>query len=793
MVRLLFCLCFTLFSFCGFAQKVFLQGKITDQNGKPIEEVLVVADKTNLKAYSDQNGKYQLELPAQGAFELVFYVTGFTPKRQKISAKGTSVTVDVALEIAVNQLDEVNVKGKKNTEVDLITIDPRQIRYFPSAVGDFNKILATLPGVVSNSELSSAYSVRGGNFDENQVYVNDIQIYRPFLVPAGQQEGLSFINPNLVGSIDFQAGGWNAVYGDKLSSVLNVYYKKPQKFGGSVTTSLLGASASLEFGSKDGRFSAVVGGRYKNSKYLLNTLPVKGQYFPRFYDLQGYFSYDLTRKSSAVKNKTTLGLLVYYANNNYSSVPQTSEISFGTLDRPLNLKIAFDGTESMNYQTLQSGVNLNHLVTRHWRTKFIASVMKTREREYTDLEAGFRLCDATLDPNSGDPNACATLRGIGTNYNYSRNLLNASVISLENRNTWQISSKITAEAGVRYAHETINDKLAEYSFIDSSGFVNFTSHLFSKNNLESNRYNAYGQIAIEPDSVHKIVIGARLGYWNVNEQLLIGPRIQYYFTPFWEHIWKFKLAAGLYQQPPFYRELRDTNGVLVKNIKAQESWQFILGTDHEFKGWNRPFHLSINAYAKYLTSLIPYDIINQKIRYYPTVKGIGYATGVDFRLSGEFSKGDESWISLGVLSTKEDIEGDHKGFIRRPTDQRVTVGVYFQDHIPNHPSLKMYMNLVYGTGLPFGPPNEWNFRNSFSGAAYRRLDVGFSKLITFNNTGTRQSKYFQSVWIGLEVLNLLGINNTLSYIWVKDFSNNSYAVPLTLSQRFLNLKAVVYF
>lgn len=793
MTRLFFCTFFTLLSFSSFAQKVLLQGKVTDQNGKSIEEVLIVVDKTNIKTYSDINGNYELLLPGKGQFDLVFFISGFLPHRKTINSNTESITLNIELQSIEKQLDEVNVLTKKNTEVDMISIDPKQIRYFPSAVGDFNKILATLPGVVSNSELSSAYSVRGGNFDENQVYVNDIQIYRPFLVPAGQQEGLSFINPNLVNAIDFQAGGWNAVYGDKLSSVLNVYYKKPQKFGGTVTTSLLGASASLEYGSKDGRFSAVIGGRYKNSKYLLNTLPVKGQYFPRFYDLQGYFSYDLTRKSSPLKNKTTLGVLVYYANNNYSSAPQTSEISFGTLDRPLTFKVAFDGKETMNYQTFQTGVNLGHLVSRKWKTKFIASVMNTREREYTDLEAGFRLCDASLDVNSGDPNACATLRGIGSNYNYSRNLLNASVITIENRNTWQLSSKVTAEAGIRYSHESITDKLAEYSFTDSSEYVNFTGHLFANNTLESNRYNAYGQVTIEPDSVHKIVLGVRLGYWNVNEQILVGPRIQYYFTPFWERKWKFKLATGLYQQPPFYRELRDTNGVLTRNVKAQESYQFILGTDYEFKGWDRPFHFSINAYAKYLTSLIPYDIINQKIRYYPTVHGVGYATGVDFRVSGEFSKGEESWFSVGVLSTKEDIDGDNKGFIRRPTDQRVTVGVYFQDHIPNHPSLKMYMNLVYGTGLPFGPPNEWKFRNAFNGAAYRRVDVGFSKLITFNNMGTRQSKYFQSVWIGVEVLNLLGINNTLSYVWVKDFSNNTYAIPLTLSQRFLNLKAVVYF
>ncbi len=795
-MRNLFLVFFICIAFFAQGQSVLLTGKVSDNDGKPLEEAIVIIKNTNSSTATDVKGQFKLSVDTPGDYTIIIFLIGYQKIEKSITLKGGSNTIDYKLIATDKILNQVDIVDQSEKDGGIMSIDPKAIKYFPSAFGDFNKVLATMPGVVANNELSSAYTVRGGNFDENQVYVNDMQVYRPFLVPAGQQEGLSFINPNLVSGVEFQAGGWNAVYGDKLSSVLNVKYKEPKKFAGSATLSMLGASAHLESGSKDGRFSAVVGGRYKNSKYLLGTLPVKGQYFPRFFDLQSYFKYDLTRKSSVQRNKTTLGLLFYYANNSYYSKPETSQISFGTLDRPMTFNVAFDGSETMNYNTFQSGLKLNHVFSSKFKSTVIGSFMTTREREYTDLESGYRLCDVSLDP--GDPNSankCATIAGLGTIYNYSRNLLDAQVITLENRNTWILSDKVDVEVGARYSYESIQDKVAEYTFTDSAGFIrpHDIKGLSSKNELNSNRFSGYVQTSIVPDSIHKIVLGIRTGYWDVNQEVLFGPRIQYFLKPAWVRNWQFRLATGIYQQPAFYRELRDSSGALNKNIKAQTSYQVIAGTDYKFKGWDRPFKLSMEGYYKYIEHVIPYDIINQKIRYYPNKTGTAYATGVDFRLSGEFAKGEESWFSLGVMSTKEDIVGDGKGYIRRPSDQRVTVGIYFQDHIPNYPSIKVYLNMIYGTGLPFGPPNEPAYRNSFNGPAYRRVDIGFSKLLTFNEPGTRTSKMFRSVWIGLEVLNLLGINNTMAYVWVKDYSNNNYAVPLTLSQRFVNFKLVVYF
>jgi hypothetical protein len=681
-------------------------------------------------------------------------------------------------------------------QVSSIRLDPKIPKFLPSPFGDFNKILATLPGVQSDSELSSQYTVRGGNFDENLVYVNDIEIYKPFLVRAGQQEGLSFVNPDMVSQVDFSAGGWQSRYGDKLSSVLAVKYKEPKKFKGSATLSLLTASLHIENSTKNRRFSYIIGARQKSAQYLLNTLPVKGQYKPKFYDIQSYLSFDLTKRkdSTDFERRTTLGILSSYSRNRYFVRPASQETTFGTLDQLLKLSVQYEGQEVLEYTTYQTGVKLSHLFSDKVKTDFILSGVKTTERESSDVFGTYQLSEISTDPNAPNFNTSAVVIGSGGLYDHARNRLQATILNFLHRGYYTYNAKNKFEWGIGESYENIQDKLKEYSFVDSADYITITKYYRTSANLQSYRTQAYLQHSIDFDSCHSLTYGVRVNYWSLNKQFLASPRLQYAFQPKWKKDFLFKLGAGLYQQPGFYRELRDRQGVVHTDLKAQSSFHFIAGSDYNFKGWgNRPFKFISELFYKYLWNVVPYDVDNVRLRYYGTNSAKAYATGVDFRVSGEFIKGVESWFNLGLLSTKEDVDGDDRGYIRRPTDQRVTASIFFQDHFPRNPSIKVYLNLVYGTGLPFGPPNSEKYRSALSGGQYKRVDVGFSKLLTFVNKDISKGKAFESVWISAEVLNLLGANNTISYMWISDVNSNQYAVPNSLSQRYLNLRVIAKF
>ncbi len=780
MKYLIFCI-LVCFSSISFAQSII--GRVKNSTGKAVPLVNIALQGKNIGTATDSAGYYQLNVP-EGANTLIFTHISYQAVSRKIKlVKGENMTIDLILSLKTETLQAVEVRDEQDkvrVQVSTIELNPNALRNIPSPFGDFNQAISTIGlGVSSNSELSSAYNVRGGNFEENLVYVNNIEIYRPFLVRAGQQEGLSFINPEMVKGVEFSSGGWQPKYGDKLSSVLNITYKKPKELHASMSAGLLGGTANIEGSSKNQKISYLIGVRHKSGRYLFNTLPTKGQYFPNFTDVQGFFNFELNKK-------TDLSVLVSYGRNRYLIVPQTRRTDFGTFNQTLRLTVDFAGQESLNYDTWQVGANLTHHFSEKLTSHLIVSGLQTFEREFINTEGAYRLCDVNTDLSSPDFNTCLFVRGVGSIYNYGRNFLDAQIFSAENRNEFRPNNKRKIEFGVRLSNENINDRINQYNFVDSSDFVKITEKLNTDITLNSSRISGYAQQTHFIGERQTLTYGFRLNYWTVNKQLIFSPRIQYAIKPKWKKDILFNAALGLYQQPPFYRELRNFDGQLNKDLKAQRSVHAIIGMDWNFKKWTRPFKFISELYYKYLTHVIPYDMDNVRLRYYANNEAVAYAVGADFRVSGEFIKGTESWFNLGILSTKEDVQGDERGFIRRPTDQRVTLTIFFEDHIPNNPSIRVNMRMMYGSGLPFGVPDRPEYRSVFNGGEYRRVDIGFSKIINL-----KDKKYLESVWLGLDILNLFGADNKISYLWIPDFLGNQYAVPNSLSQRFFNLKVVL--
>lgn len=781
-----------------------LKGSVTHLS-EPLQGVYIQLKNINRVTQTDGAGKFSIKVPAETDLSVEISFLGMQSRFYTLNLKSGEVKqLSVELEEANRESKAIEIIAKRDLrdQVSIITIDPKIAKLMPSAFGDFNKVLSTLPGVVSNNELSSTYSVRGGNYNENLVYVNDMEVYRPMLISAGQQEGLSFVNPDLVKSVEFSSGGFQARYGDKLSSVMNVQYKTPTKFGGSVSLGILAQTGHIEGADSSGRVSYVVGLRRKSAQYLFQAskiikgLDVKGEYLPQFVDAQSFVTVDITgsetRKTNP--NRTTLSFLNAYARNRYLVRPASRETQFGTVQRVLRLFTAYEGEESMDYDTWQSGVKLSHRWNKDWKSDLMTSIVSTMERERVDIEGGYRLCDVETNQSKSNYNECITLRGVGTEYRYARNRMEGTVGQIMQRNYVQLdSSKIATEFGWHSSWEKFDDNLYEYSFVDSSDYVSVDQPVISKQTLNSVRTGAYVQQTWTPTDKTTVTYGIRGSYWTLNKEFIVSPRVQVAHKPEWKRDWLFKASAGIYQQQAFYRELRDYQGNLNKDLKAQKSAQAVIGADHRFHLWDREFQFTQEIWGKYLWDVVPYDIDNVRIRYYAKNNAKAYAMGYDMRVGGEFIRGAESWFSLGVLSTREDVQGDGKGYIRRPSDQRVTVGIFFQDHLPKNPSARMYLNLVYGSGLPFGPPKSIINRAALSAPAYRRVDIGFSKLISLSDKSTWIGKRFETIWLGLEVLNLIGAENVISYTWIKDVNDIQYAVPNTLSTRFINLRVQVKF
>lgn len=768
-----------------------LEGQVLDLKSKPIVGVhIFLKNKPKQGTYSDSTGHFKFKIGLGTQHIVISHVGFLIEERHIVVQRNKTQSLKIGLISKSEVLDAVEVKSQKEDDrkqVSMIRLNPVQIKKIPVPFDDFTQAIAMVGlGISNNNDLSSSYSVRGGNFDENLIYVNQIQIYRPFLVRSGQQEGLSFINPDFVESVSFSAGGWEAKYGDKLSSVLNIKYKTPQQFNATATVGLLGGRAFLEGVTKNKRIGWLIGFRNKSSRYLLNTLETNGEYLPNFSDFQNMLHVDLGSKKRTDRGlKTNLSILTSYARNRYLVRPQSRQTDYGTFNKVIRLYVNFHGQEVLHFDTQQIGLKLSHEFSKRFTSNLILSAMKTSEREYVDTEGAYQLCDIDIDLSSKNFNQCSFVRGAETLGKYARNKLNANIIAFQNQNQFQINTDHKIEFGTRFSFENITDKIQQYDYTDSTNYVQVTERLYTGFELKTKHFTTYAQYTGRFKN-HHFTLGARVGYRNLNNQWIFSPRLQYAYTPNWVHDIVFNMAIGVYQQPPFYREMRDFKGVLHQNLKAQKSIHAIFGADYAFEMWGRPFKLMTEAYLKKMNHVVPYDIDNVRIRYYANNDAQARIVGTDLRLSGEFILGTESWVNLSILSAQENIITDQQGWIRRPTDQRANLVVFFEDYIPNRPSLRVNMRIMYGTGLPFGPPNQKKYRSVYSGDAYRRVDIGFFKII-------ENKKHFKNLRAGIEILNILGANNVISYLWISDYLDNQYAVPNGLSQRFFNLKLTASF
>ena len=763
-----------------------LQGYVYGDEGQTLFGAGIQLPDQKLNTITNAQGFFKLKIPdVKDSVRLRVNYVGHLAEELFFKLKpGEEKIIRVDLKAVGRLLGEVTIQDSRRETLreqsSITRLKPKDIQNLTSAFGDISSVLATLPGVTQNNELSSSYSVRGGNFDENLVYVNEIPVYRPFLVRAGHQEGLGFVNPNLIQHLSFSSGGWQAKWGDKLSSVLNIEYKEPDSTAASVTAGLLGGAVHFEGANKRKTFTHVTGMRHKSAQYLLNTLDTKGEYLPKFTDIQSFLTYKLS-------TTTELSLLLSYARNRYLVEPVNRQTTFGTMVQAIQLNVGFDGKEVLHYDMWQNALKLSNRWSDSFRTSWIASYLNTTEREYVDLEGGYRLCNIDPDPESSSFNECLTVLGIGTDYQNIRNLLHARIFNFQSRNEWKISNSQVLEFGLQYGQERVEDRLREWGFADSADYVKIKEGRRITNDITLNnqRIEGYAQnTSIVSGGIHTLHYGLRFHYLNLNKQLLLSPRFQYAFRPIWLKDVVFTTAMGIYHQPPLYREFRSREGQIQAGVLAQSSFHFISGADLNFPMWGRVFNFVSELYYKKLWNVNAYDVENVRIRYFANNESVAYATGADFRLSGEFISGAESWFSLGILKTAEDIPGDSRGYIRRPSDQRVNLGIFFQDHLPNDPSVRVYLKLLYGSGLPFGPDERIEFRNFYTGRSYKRVDIGFSKIVK------PEFLRLRNLWLGLEVLNLLGNNNVISYSWISDFNNNQYAVPNTLSNRFYNLKVV---
>lgn len=802
-------LCMTSISF---AQKAHVKGVILDEQKRPVAGVNISS--SGNVSQSDSNGFYEIIVPSGKKISLIF--THVSLKMMSLTVHLTSNEIFVfnpLMSSSEEQMGEVFVSSKSKKRIQgIANVDVATIKKIPGANAGIENILKTLPGVNSNNELSTQYAVRGGNYDENLVYVNEVEVYRPFLIRSGQQEGLSFTNTDLVQNVDFSAGGFQAKFGDKLSSVLDITYRKPTQFGASLEASLLGGSISVDAVSKNKKWSAVTGVRYRNNSLLVNSQDTQTNYTPTFADIQTNVNYDISAKWQ-------MSFLGNISQNKYLYQPLTRETKFGTIDQPMALAVYYEGRERDQYNTYFGALKTTYKASPTFTLKVIGSLFYTIEQEHFDILAQYRL--GSIE-NEDISNVDFT-RGIGSQLSHARNDLDALIANIEIKGFKEWKNDSQLEFGLKYTRESIRDRIVEWEMIDSAGFsINPPIAFLPKNNQPYepytgpllpyqevratnfntiNRFSGYAQWNKKSEIGSSQVwynLGARFQSWNVSggavegkTQTVFSPRAQFALKPDWDMDMLFRLSGGLYHQPPFYRELRDLNGVVNPNVKAQESVHIVLGNDYNFKMWNRPFKWVTELYYKSLSDVNVYSIDNVRIRYVANNNAKAYAQGVDFRLNGEFVPGTESWISFGYLKTEENYE--NKGYIARPTDQRLKFAMLFQDYMPSIPSVKLYLNLVYNTGLPGGAPaysDPYLYQRRLND--YRRADVGFAKVFVDGNTKVAKAKWlknFKELSVGVEIFNLFNNQNAITNTWVRDvYSKNQYAIPNYMTSRVFNVK-----
>ena len=770
-------------------QSFTLQGKVSDKDGNPIELASVMVVSQGKLAMTNLKGEFHMLLHSEDSVKVRFSMIGYKSKERVLRRPQGKQTLLIQL-ADDNELQEVVVEGKTKQHGTTEELDVDKVKQGPSASGNaVEEMVQTQAGVSTHSELSSQYNVRGGTFDENSVYINNIEVYRPFLVRSGQQEGLSIINPDMVQSVGFSTGGFEAKYGDKMSSALDITYKRPKRTEASLTASLLGASAYLGIASK--KFTWTNGVRYKTNRYLLGSLHTKGEYKPSFLDYQTYLSWQPSKRWQ-------IDFIGNISDNHYNFQPEDRETNFGTLQNVKKFRVYFDGQEKDLFRTYFGSLSITRHLSPRTDVSLLASAFSTREQERYDIQGQYWLTQTETSENLG----------VGTYMQHSRDYLKANVKSLKLMLQHRMG-KHKIDGGLTYKIEQVRENSTEYEYRDSAGYnvphtgrnLRMIYALRAKNELNAKRTETYLQDTWNfqtRDSVPTLFTlnyGVRFAHWSFNGESIVSPRASLTITPGWNRNLSFRIAGGLYYQAPFYKELRDTsmiNGVtyatLNERIRSQRSIHALASMSYRFEMMGRPFKFTAEAYYKALSRLVPYSVDNVKVTYYGDQQATGHATGLDLKLFGEFVPGTDSWLTLSVMNTRMRLNGKS---IPLPTDQRYALNLYFTDYFPGTTRWRMSLKLAYADGLPFAAPHQELENNSFRAPAYKRADIGMSyRLIGSDN---RRNSVFKNVWLGLDCLNLFGINNVNSYYWVTDISGQQYAVPNFLTGRQINGRVTVEF
>ncbi len=812
----LFCLYICLvFALNATAQKQNLRvyGYVVDETNRSVENASVRFENTDIGTITNKNGYYDLITTISDSLTIVFSHVGFETIRHTIPAGKQVVQITVELPYSSTELDVVSVRADRRSTSNMERIEAEKYRMMPNTSGNFESLLVSFAGVTSNNELSSQYNVRGGNFDENIVYVNGTEIYRPLLIRAGQQEGLSFINPDMVGSVAFSSGGFNAEYGDKSASVLDVKYKKPKSFEASGMISLLGASAYVGTASK--RFTQMHGIRYKTSKYLLGTLDTKGNYQPNFVDYQNYLTFQLTPK-------TEISFLGNFSRNDYTFVPEDRETRFGTFQMAEKLKIYYQGQEKDLFQTVFGALSLNYKPKDNLKLGLTASAFHSNENETFDIRGEYVLSELKMG-DTGEVEEGEKL-GVGTYHEHARNRLKASVTSIAHSGEF-IKSGHTLRWGANFQQEIISDKIVEWEWRDSAGYslpykddgeLNLFYNLRSNEKLQSFRTSAFVQDTYRWNTdaaMFAITGGVRASYWTYNKEFLLSPRASISILPHWDKDFSFRFATGVYYQSPFYKELRDTisdalGNVKVQlnpNLKAQRSLHFVLGGDHYFRMLGRPFKFTAETYLKLADRVTTYHVDNVRIRYSGKNDAKAYTAGIDLKLYGELVPGTDSWINVSLMQSKEDLHDDfyidnnkktvYPGWISRPNEARYSLAMMLSDYLPGNPKYKLHLKAVYSDGLPVGPPRSPRYMgDKFRLRDYKRVDIGASRVLVNGDDKLMKKKImrnFANLWLNFEVFNLFDFKNENSIYWVSDIYGYQHGSPNFLTGRQFNLKLII--
>lgn len=772
------------------AQTFTLHGRVTDENSQPIEFASVACLQQGKMTMTSLKGEFNLQLHSADSVVIRFSMIGYRAKTKVLRKPRGKQSLQIVLHSSDNTLEGVTVTDTRRQTSQTQEIKKEDLKSLPSTSGNaVEELIQSQAGVSTHNELSSQYNVRGGSFDENSVYINNVEIFRPFLVRSGQQEGISVINPDMVEKIGFSTGGYEARYGDKMSSALDITYKYPKKFEASVSASLLGASAYIGVSNK--KMSWSNGLRYKTTKFLLGSMDTKGEYSPNFIDYQTYFTYTPNQRW----NITLLGNI---SDNHYNFTPSDRETSFGTMESVKAFKVYFDGQEKDVFRTYFGSLNITRNFGENTKLSLIASAFHTKEQETYDIQGQYWLTQTETSENLG----------VGTYFQHARNYLKAHVESVKLLFQSKMK-KHNIEGAFTFKNEHIDENSVEYEMRDSSGYsiphtpdeLNLIYSMRARNVLDAKRIEAYLQDTYrfstsEDRTLFTLNYGLRFSHWSYTKETIVSPRLSLGIIPAFNQNMTIRLATGLYYQAPFFKEIRDTttvNGITYANLnskaKSQRSIHFIGGFDYRFSINNRPYKFTAEAYYKALGNLVPYSVSNMKVVYYGNNECSGHAAGIDMKLYGEFVPGTDSWVSLSIMNTNMKLNGKS---IPLPTDQRFAVNLFFTDYFPGTKRWKMSLKLAYADGLPFSAPHQELETNVFRAPAYKRADIGLNYLV-LNNEGKSGSKALKKIWVGLECLNLLGINNVNSYYWITDVTNQQYAVPNFLTGRQINARVTLDF